>query len=72
MAAVTIVLADTPVGGISFRTDFVPAIGQSTTLAQAAAMDLINQFNRHYGHVTPFLTITADPRAIPHSETPTP
>ena len=71
MAAVTIVLADTPVGGISLRTDFVPAIGQSTTLAQAAAMDLINQFNRHYGHVNPVSIITAAPRAVPHSETPT-
>jgi len=72
MAAVTIVLADTPTGGIALRTDFVPAIGKSTTLAQAAAMDLINQFNRHYGHVTPFLTITPTPRAVPNPETPTP
>ncbi|MES2685517.1 MAG: hypothetical protein V4706_01780 [Pseudomonadota bacterium] len=49
MAAITIVIADTPKGGISIRSDFVPAVGNPCTVAQSAALDIISRTRKDYG-----------------------
>lgn len=49
MAQVTIVLADTPEGGVSVYTDFKPAIGAPCSTAQAAALDIIARTRKSYG-----------------------
>ncbi len=49
MASVTIVLADTPAGGVSIYTDFTPAIGAHATPAQMAALEIINRTGREWG-----------------------
>ena len=49
MAQVTIVIADTPNGGVSVYTDFQPAIGAPCSTAQAAALDIIARTRKSYG-----------------------
>jgi len=49
MAQVTIVIADTPEGGVSVYTDFQPAIGAPCSTAQAAALDIIARTRKSYG-----------------------
>lgn len=49
MPQVIITLTDTPSGGVSVHTDFRPAIGQRCSLAQNAALDIINRTKKHYG-----------------------
>lgn len=49
MAEVTIVLKDTPDGGMSVQTDFKPAIGAPCSTAQAAALDIIARTRKAYG-----------------------
>lgn len=49
MAQVTIVLTDTPQGGVSVHTDFKPAIGAPCSTAQAAALDIIARTRKSYG-----------------------
>jgi hypothetical protein len=41
MAQVTIIIADTPEGGVSVQSDFRPTIGAPCSTAQAAALDII-------------------------------
>ena len=40
MAEVTLTLRDTPAGGVSIHSSFLPAVGSSCTPAQAQALDL--------------------------------
>lgn len=49
MSKVTIVLTDTPTGGIAVHHDFTPAVGAPCTQAQAAALDIINRTQREWG-----------------------
>lgn len=42
MAEIHITLSDTPSGGVSFHTDFKPAVGQPCTPAQGRALEVIN------------------------------
>lgn len=49
MAQVTIVLADTPTGGVAVHTDFKPSIGAPCSTAQAAALDIIARTRKAYG-----------------------
>lgn len=49
MASVTVILEDTPAGGVSIRTDFKPAIGAKCSLAQSAALEIMNRTAKDYG-----------------------
>ena len=49
MASVTFTLEDNPKGGVSIKTDFVPAIGRPCTLAQSAALEILSRTRRDYG-----------------------
>ena len=40
MAEITLTLRDTPAGGVSIHSSFLPAVGSSCTPAQAQALDL--------------------------------
>lgn len=52
MASVTIIMADTPTGGVSIYTDFAPAVGKATTPAQQAALEVLTRTRRDWG-ITP-------------------
>ncbi len=58
MATVTITIADTPMGGLSVHSNHVPALGAKTTLAQSAAMEIINRTCREYGLSNPTAKIS--------------
>lgn len=67
MALITIVLEDTPTGGVSLHTNFKPAIGAPCTNAQSAALDIIRRTTRDWGVKTPAgevegITCSADAR----------
>ena len=62
MARVTIILTDTPAGGVAVWSDHVPAPGAPASRAQAAAMDIVNRTCREYGLPNPFVTISPLPR----------
>jgi len=49
MPSVTVTIADTPAGGVSIYTDFAPAVGKPLSLAQQAALEVINRTAREYG-----------------------
>lgn len=49
MPSVTIILSDTPAGGISIRSDYQPAIGHPCSLAQSAALDIIRRTCKEFG-----------------------
>jgi len=49
MASVTIILEDTPDGGMSVKSDFKPAVGKPCSLAQSAALDIIARTAKQYG-----------------------
>lgn len=49
MPSVTITLTDTPMGSVSVRSDFTPAIGAPCSLAQSAALEIINRTCKAYG-----------------------
>lgn len=49
MPKVTITLEDTPMGGVSIKTDFTPAVGAPCSTAQATALDIIRRTARDYG-----------------------
>jgi hypothetical protein len=49
MAQVTIVIADTPEGGVSVHTDYTPTVGAKCSTAQAAALDIIARMRKSYG-----------------------
>jgi hypothetical protein len=53
MPSVTITLTDTPTGGVAVQSNYVPALGQKTSLAQSAAQDIINRTCREYGLPNP-------------------
>ncbi len=58
MPSVTIILTDTSSGGVSVKTDFIPAIGSPCSAAQAAALDIINRTRHAYG---------LEPKATPNT-----
>ena len=49
MPQVTIIIADTPEGGVSVQSDFRPTIGAPCSTAQAAALDIIALTRKNYG-----------------------
>lgn len=55
MPSVTITLTDTPTGGVAVHSNYVPALGTKTTLAQTAAQDIINRTCREYGLPNPMV-----------------
>jgi hypothetical protein len=58
MAQVTIILTDTPSGGVAIHTNFEPAIGAPCSNAQSAALDIISRTKRDWGlieHKAPLL-----------------
>lgn len=58
MPSVTITLTDTPTGGVAVHSNYLPAVGKTTSLAQAAAQDIINRTCREYGLPNPLKAIT--------------
>ena len=56
MPTITITLSDTPSGGVSVHSTFAPAVGASCSLAQQAALEMINRTRHAYG-------IAAEPSA---------
>ena len=40
MASVTITVEDTPKGGVAVKSNYVPALGSRTTVAQVAAQEI--------------------------------
>lgn len=59
MPTVTITLSDTPTGGVAVHSNYVPALGARASLAQSAAMDIINRTCREYGLTNPTAKIYA-------------
>ncbi|MDH4449908.1 MAG: hypothetical protein QE265_04860 [Rhodoferax sp.] len=49
MARITLVLEDTPAGGVSVRTNYHPAVGSKCSLAQSAALEIMSRTARDYG-----------------------
>ena len=49
MPSVTITITDTPAGGVSVYSNYVPALGSKPTPAQQAALDIVNRTCREYG-----------------------
>ena len=60
MPRVTIILTDTPAGGVAVWSDHVPAAGAPASRAQTAAMDIVNRTCREYGLPNPFVTVSRD------------
>lgn len=58
MPQVTIILTDTPEGGVAVHSDFKPAIGAPCSAAQSAALDVIARTRKSYG-------LEAKPQANP-------
>lgn len=61
MAEITLVLTDTPAGGVAVRTTYTPAIGQTCTPAQARSLDML-RLARHEGD-----TVTGDAPELPNA-----
>lgn len=59
MPTVTITLSDTPTGGVAVHSNYVPALGAPASMAQSAAMDIINRTCREYGLSNPTAKISA-------------
>lgn len=59
MAEITLVLTDSPDGGVAVRTTFTPAIGRPCTPAQARSLDML-RLARHEGD-----TVTGDAPELP-------
>jgi hypothetical protein len=49
MASVTLIIADTDAGGVSINSSFKPAIGAKCSLAQSAALEIMNRTAKEYG-----------------------
>lgn len=49
MARITVIIEDTPAGGVSVQSDFKPAIGAKCSLAQSAALEIMSRTAREYG-----------------------
>lgn len=62
MPSITITLTDTPTGGVAVHSDYVPALGAKTSLAQTAAQDIINRTCREYGMPNPIASVSPAPR----------
>lgn len=58
MSTVTITITDTPTGGVAVHSDYVPALGSKTSLAETAAQDIINRTCREYGLPNPTARIS--------------
>lgn len=58
MPTVTITLTDTPSGGVAVHSNYVPAQGAKTSLAQSAAQDIINRTCREFGLANPTAKIS--------------
>lgn len=61
MPIVTIVLEDTPTGGVAIHTNFKPAIGAPCSNAQSAALDILSRTNRDWNMVH----LSGDVNAVP-------
>lgn len=53
MATIILTLTDTASGGVSIRSDFMPAIGKPITPAQRQALDLIASTRNRWGYSIP-------------------
>lgn len=49
MASVTLILEDTPGGTVAVHSNFKPAVGSKCSLAQSAALEIMNRTAREYG-----------------------
>lgn len=49
MPKITIVLEDTPQGGVSVHSTYQPSVGQPCSRAQAAALEIVNRTTREWG-----------------------
>ena len=49
MASVTLILEDTPAGGVAIHSNFKPAVRGKCSVAQCAALDIVNRTAREYG-----------------------
>lgn len=56
MPTVTLTLSDTPSGGVSIHTSFVPAVGAPCSPAQAAALEIMARTRKNWGLPAPLLT----------------
>jgi len=72
MPTVTITLIDTPTGGVAIKTDFSPAVGEPCSVAQAAALDIINRTRHAFGlHAPERVSVGVDIDAV-HRAKPAP
>lgn len=60
MASVTLILTDTPTGGVAVSHDFKPAIGAPCSPAQSAALDIISRTQRDWGMTAAQSTSTTE------------
>ena len=60
MPSVTIILSDTPTGGVAIHHGFEPRAGQRLSPAQAHALDVINHTNALWSQ-TPTSANTTNP-----------
>jgi hypothetical protein len=49
MASVQFTLSDTPTGGVSIHTNFQPPVGKVCTVAQNAALEILNRTGKQWG-----------------------
>lgn len=52
MPAVTIVIEDTPVGGVAITSNYLPTVGERCSAAQAAALDIVSRTRRQWASST--------------------
>jgi hypothetical protein len=52
MASVTITITDTPAKGVSFHSNFEPAVGAPLTLAQTVGLDMYVRASHQWGNRT--------------------
>lgn len=55
MPAVTIVIEDTPAGGVAITSNYLPTAGERCSAAQSAALDIISRTKRDWGMKAPLL-----------------
>lgn len=65
MPSVTLVISDTPEGGLSIWNDLVPAPGKRCSLAEQAALDIISRTRREYGLPVPTPNATRPVKPLP-------
>lgn len=55
MPAITIVVEDTPAGGVAITSNYLPKAGEACSAAQAAALDIVARTKREWGMKAPLL-----------------